>query len=67
MSHGDRMDRDNLAVVAILPEPKLIHGELSKRDMELVSKWVRLNQTALMGSWDGTLGGTEFARALQTI
>jgi len=67
MAHGDRLDIDNLAVVAIRPEPRLVHGELSRRDMDLVAAWIRLNDDALMGHWEGRLGGIEFGRALKAI
>lgn len=67
MAHGDRLDLDNLAVVAIKPEPKLVHGELSRQDLALVSKWIQVNEAALLGHWEGRLGGIEFGHALKPI
>lgn len=67
IAHGDRMDLDNIAVVGVRPEPRLIHGELPRRDLALVSGWVRLNEAALVGLWEGRLGSIEFAQALQRV
>ena len=33
MTHGARADVDNMAVVGVRPQPKLLHGTLDRRDL----------------------------------
>ena len=61
------MDADNTAVVAIRPEPRLLHGELSTRDLEQVRTWIALNEMALMDYWDGRASTVELVRRLQAL
>jgi hypothetical protein len=51
-SHGTRILPGNLATVAIRPTPQLIAGQLSPSDMQAVSKWIRLNEAALVAYWE---------------
>lgn len=67
MSHGDRMDIDNLAIVALRPEPKVLEGELARRDLDLVRRWIELNRSALIEHWEGHTDGVELARALRPL
>lgn len=67
MTPGDRMIYDNVAVVAVRPEPRLLHGRLSAADLALVSKWVQLNTEPVMGYWAGELSSLEFGRALTKV
>lgn len=67
LTHGDRMDATNTAVVAIQPEPRLIDGPLSTADFALVARWVVQNRDALIGYWDGDLSTLEFARAVRPL
>jgi hypothetical protein len=65
--HGDRMIIEDTAVVGVRPEPRVIEGPLPTADFKLVSAWIKLNEAALIGYWDGDLSTGEFVRALQTI
>jgi hypothetical protein len=60
--HGARMTIDNTAVVAIRPTPRLVEGQLSPLDMNVVNDWLRLNEAALVDYWEGTIGTVELAR-----
>ena len=51
MAHGDRMDPNNLAVVALRPAPRVEHGHLSSADLRAVTAWWQLNQTAVLDYW----------------
>jgi hypothetical protein len=64
---GDRMDATNTAVVAVQPRPKVLHGELSRSDAELVSRWIDANATALIGYWEGQLSTVEFVFGLKKL
>ncbi len=66
-SHGDRMDPTNTAVVAVRPNARLLHGELSIEDIALVTEWVDSNRRALVGYWDGALSTVEFVQQLERI
>jgi hypothetical protein len=46
--------------MAVRPEPRLLHGELSLEDVDVVSPWISANADALIGYWDGELSTLEF-------
>jgi len=64
---GDNMDPTNLAVVAIRPAPHVVHGPLAQRDFAPVAEWIALNEDALIGFWNGTLGTIEFVARLRRL
>ena len=66
-THGDRMDPTNLTVVAIRPSPRIVHGQLPQSDFASVADWITLNEDALIGYWNGTLGTTELAVNLRRL
>src|SRR5688500_15959808 len=47
-----RMEGTDTAVVAVRPEPRLLHGEIEPRDLERIVAWIRLNRDALVALWD---------------
>ena len=65
--HGDRMDPTDLAVVAIRPAPRVVHGPLAQSDFAPIADWIRLNEEALIGYRNGTLGSVEFAASLRRL
>jgi hypothetical protein len=67
MTHGDRMDQRNTAVVGIEPTPRLIVGSLSARDLVAVSTWIDLNREALLRHWRGEIDGIDMARATRPL
>ncbi len=67
MTHGDRMDASNTAVVAIRPAPRLLTGALPPRDFALVAKWIDGNKAALIGYRDGTLSTVEFVKRMHPL
>ncbi len=67
MTHGDRISKDNLAVVGVRPEPHLLHGELSRSDLETVVRWIRLNETAIIRHWDGETDGGDLLDELKRL
>jgi len=62
-----RMDIGNTAVVGIRPRPRLIEGNLSSAELELVSQWIKLNEAALMDFWNETIDSVELGGRLQKI
>jgi hypothetical protein len=66
-THGDRMDGTNLAVVTIHPAPRVVKGPLAQSDFAPVAAWITLNEDALIGYWNGTLGTVEFAARVRRL
>jgi hypothetical protein len=66
-THDMRMDSHNLAVVGARPQPQLVAGQLSTADLRAVSDWIRLNEAALIGYWNGTLLTSQFIQQLQPL
>jgi hypothetical protein len=66
-SYGDNMEPTNLAVVAIRPSPRVVHGPLAQRDFASVAAWIVLNEAVLIDYWDGTLSTFELAARLRRL
>ena len=64
---GDRMDPTDTAVMAVGPEPRLIHGDLPPEDVESVAKWIEANAAALVDYRDGRLSTVEFIHQLRKV
>ena len=67
MSYGNQMSVTNTAVVGVRPAPRLITGQLSPTDMQAVTGWVLLNETALVSYWDGTIDTATFIGRLRRV
>ena len=67
MTHGNRMTLDDAAVVAIRPEPKVLHGNLAVKDERLVAEWIGKNQATLIAYWDGEIGTRALMRDLVDV
>lgn len=61
------MDGTNLAVVAIRPSPRVVHGPLAQNDFAPVAAWIALNEGALLDYWNGTLSTLEFGAKIRRI
>ncbi len=66
-SHGTRMLPGNLATVAVRPAPRLVTGQLSTADLQLVSQWIAFNEQALIDYWEYRISTPEFVRRLQKL
>ena len=64
---GDRIDPANTAVMAVRPEPRLVHGDLPPEDVESVAKWIEANAAALVDYRDGRLSTVEFIHQLRKV
>ena len=64
---GDRMDASNTAVVALRPRPHLVHGDLSRDDLDIVSTWIERNGAVLIDYWDGRASTVELVHRLQKV
>jgi hypothetical protein len=61
------MSISNAATVAVRPTPRLISGQLSALDVQVVSDWIRLNEAALVDCWDGRIYTDELIQRLQRL
>lgn len=52
-SHGRRTLPDALAILAVRPAPRLIHGRLSARDLQRTCAWIALNSEVIVDHWEG--------------
>jgi hypothetical protein len=53
MTHGNRMTIANTAIVAVRPVPRVVTGQLSSTDEQIVFAWVTLNEDALVAYSEG--------------
>ena len=67
MVHGDHKTIDNTAVVGIRPDPHLIAGRLSQGDQRAVFNWIGLNESAIIGYWDGSIDTAELIQMLKPL
>ena len=65
--HGDTIQHDNMASVAVRPEPRLVAGDLSAADLALVSQWITLNAEMIIDHWDGRISTVEVAKRLRRL
>jgi hypothetical protein len=67
MTHGNQMNLDNTAVVAVRPSPRLMAGALSTADERAVADWITLNAAAIVAYWDGDIDTLELVQALKRL
>jgi hypothetical protein len=67
MTHGDRMDIENTAVVAVRPEPRIVAGQLSPADTQAVFAWISLNAEAPVAYWDGQIDTVRLIYRLKPV
>jgi hypothetical protein len=62
--HGDTIQFDNTATVAVRPHPHLAAGTLAPEDLQAVSRWITLNTNPLLDYWQGTIDTAELLQRL---
>ena len=67
MTHGERMDITNTAVVAVRPAPRILAGQLSPTDAQAVFEWISLNTEALVAYWEGQIDTARLIYRLRPI
>ena len=67
MSHGARANVDDMAVVSVRPEPRLLHGALDRRDLEAVRTWITLNRDVIVDHWEGRADTVDLIERLQRL
>jgi hypothetical protein len=67
MTHGNRMNIADTAVVGVRPTPRVIAGELSLADTQAVLQWVALNRDVLVDYWGGEIDTARMIHALKPL
>src|SRR3954451_4881494 len=67
MTHGDRMDIANTAVVAVRPAPRIVAGQLSPADAQAVFQWISLNAEGLIAYWEGQIDTVHLIYRLKLV
>jgi len=67
MTHGDRIDIANTAVVAVRPAPRIVAGQLSPADAQAVFQWISLNAEGLIAYWEGQIDTARLIYRLKPI
>ncbi len=66
-SPGDRIDLRTAAVVGVRPAPHLVHGQLSRSDLEQVAAWIQLNEDMILRHWTGEYDGGDVVENLKRL
>jgi hypothetical protein len=61
LARGAKVRAAEMLTVALGPSPRLIRGEMSRSEFELVSRWIELNRSVLVDYWNGDIEYTEAA------
>jgi hypothetical protein len=62
--------RSEMLTVVIRPQIRVIDGELTTRELVLLTRWINLNRKALIRYWEGeidTLGAYEVLKPLRVV
>ena len=65
--HGERMQWNNAASVAVRPQPCLVAGQLSPADLAVVSDWIHLNEAVLVDYWEEQIFTDELLSRLRKL
>ena len=65
--HGERMQFDNTASVAVRPQPHVAAGDLPPADLAVVGAWISLNEQVILDYWEGRIFTVELLERLQKL
>jgi hypothetical protein len=67
VTHGNRMDPGNTAVVGVRPSPHMIAGSLKPDDRKAVFEWISLNAATLLAYWEGDIDTARVVHDLKKL
>jgi hypothetical protein len=67
MSHGDRMNISNTAVVGVRHPPSLLAGLLNSSDQQAVFRWIALNEAVLIDYWNSVIDTVELVQRIKPL
>ncbi|HJU16591.1 MAG TPA: hypothetical protein VJ770_08965 [Stellaceae bacterium] len=59
LARAAKVRPSEMITVALRPTPRVVRGQISVREFDLVKRWIALNQDALVNYWDGAIEYTE--------
>lgn len=59
LARSPRVRPSEMITVALRPAPRVIRGQISAHEFDLVKKWLSLNADALIDYWNGVIEYTE--------
>jgi hypothetical protein len=65
--HGDTIQFNNTASVAVRPQPHLVAGTLSSADRPAVIGWITLTTAPIVAYWDGQIDTAELMQRLRPL
>jgi hypothetical protein len=63
LARAAKVRPSEMITVAVRPTPRVIRGRINARELELVRRWIGLNETVLVDYWNGDIEYTEDALA----
>lgn len=65
--HGERIQWNNTASIAVRSRPRLASGHLSPADLDVVCDWIRLNEAVLIDYWEQRIFTDELILRLRKL
>jgi hypothetical protein len=59
LARSPRVRPSEIITVALRPAPRVIRGQISVHEFELVRRWLDLNAAVLVDYWNGVIAYTE--------
>ena len=63
LARAAKVRPSEMITVAVRPVSRVIRGRINARELELVRRWIGLNETVLVDYWNGDIEYTEDALA----
>ena len=67
VSPGPKVLPSQMASVAIRPTVRVLEGEMSGSDLNLLTKWIELNRDVLVRYWDGEIDTKDALDLMQAL
>lgn len=61
LARAAKVRPSEMLTIAVRPSPRLIRGEMSSHEFDLVRRWIELNLGVLIDYWNGAIEYTEDA------
>jgi hypothetical protein len=61
LARAAKVRPSEMITVAVRPIPRVIRGRINARELELVRRWIELNETMLVDYWNSDIEYTEDA------
>jgi len=59
LARGPRVRASEMVTIAVRPRPRVLRGEISGQEFDLVQQWLALNLDTLVDYWNGAIEYTE--------